>query len=178
MGDNKILSRPFFFMVGVILILVLVGAGFKITSVSISLGMIQVNLEKKTPSPFENSNPTLAPVLVSSTADAVRYYFAQISAGNYEATWSLLTDHFRSVKNPTGFGPYKDYWSTVDEVAITNISTLDEDSNSATVLVDLEFHYSDNRVIPVPGMVIEMIYDGQRQTWLINSTDSNEQFQR
>jgi hypothetical protein len=126
------------------------------------------DLPTSTPTPA--NTPTSTPVVVPPASDAVFYYYSQVSADNFEITWSLLSDHYKATVNKTGFIPYRDYWASVDKVIVNNLSTVYDDGKTATIIADLVYYYHDGRVISIDQSEFGMIYDTQRQTWLINAT--------
>ena len=116
------------------------------------------------------SAPTFTPTVIPPASDAVIFYYSQVSADNFELTWNLLSDSYKATVNKTGFGPYQDYWSSVDRVTVGSITTSYDDGRTAVIIVDLTYYYRDGRVIQANGREIDLIYDTQRQTWLINGT--------
>jgi hypothetical protein len=114
--------------------------------------------------------PTPTTVPIPPAADAVKYYYSMVSADFLDTTWNLLTERYKANHNASGFVPYQEYWSRVDNVSLANISTLYDDGKNATITVDLITYYWDTRVISTPGYQIQLVYDPSRQTWLIDET--------
>jgi len=120
--------------------------------------------------PILTSTPTYTPIVVPPASDAIYYYYSQVSLGNYETTWNLLSDTYKATVNATGFEPYKEYWSSVDKVIVSSANTAFDDGKTAIIMADLIYYYLDGRVVSANGREIDMVYDTQRHTWLINAT--------
>jgi len=116
------------------------------------------------------SAPTFTPTVIPPAPDAVNFYYSQVSADNFELTWNLLSDSYKATVNATGYEPYRVYWSSVDRVTVEGTRTVYDDGRTAVIIVDLTYYYHDGRVIQANSREIDLIYDTQRQTWLINAT--------
>jgi hypothetical protein len=71
----------------------------------------------------------------SDPADFIRFYYENINDRNYDLTWSLLSEEFKSVFNPGGKNPYMDFWNTVSRVDIYSVEQTKIADNSAVVII-------------------------------------------
>lgn len=75
-------------------------------------------------------------------AAAITRYF-QVVPGDLQTGWTLLTRHFQVTK-AQNWPTYRDYWNSVDHVAVTNVQGTPPHAASA----DLVYYYDDGRVVP------------------------------
>ena len=52
--------------------------------------------------------------------DFVHEYYETINQKQYEQAWGMLTQYFRDTHNNTGYNPYLEWWSKVDQVNIVS----------------------------------------------------------
>lgn len=113
---------------------------------------------------------TMVPVPSNSVEEFIRAYFQAINSRNYEYTWSLLSDAFKTNSNSPqhgGYQGYVDFWNTVDRVEIVEIRILEQGSQSAEAFVVANYHYQ-NGATTTGEQTFYFIYDFTRNTWLFD----------
>jgi hypothetical protein len=116
-------------------------------------------------SPERVSTPTLS----SGAEDFVRQYFQLIEQRAYSQTWAMLSAHYRQQHNPTGFQPYVDFWNTIQSVEIVTVQPQQQDSQSARLLVQLAFHFTDGKN-SAQAITFSLVADAPSGSWLIDDT--------
>lgn len=92
-----------------------------------------------TETPNEPVPTTPAPPTVTIPSDPVefiRFYYENINKRNYDLTWSLLSNEFRSEFNSGGKDPYVDFWNTVSKVEIYSAEQTKISDNEAIVIIN------------------------------------------
>ncbi len=107
----------------------------------------------------------------STTPDqAVKNYYALVSQGRYDLSWSMLTDSFKQKFNccaPTyNYTDYVKWWDSVNTVEFRNVKTVSQNGDRAVVYA--EFAYVMNtgeRSSLVGDPYIALVYDTSLNTW-------------
>jgi hypothetical protein len=106
----------------------------------------------------------------NSVEQFIRTYFQEINNRNYEYTWSLLSEAFKTSRNSPqsgGYQGYVDFWNTVDRVETLEIQILEQSSQSAKALVVANYHYG-NGATTTGTQDFYFTYDFTRNTWLFD----------
>jgi hypothetical protein len=123
-----------------------------------------------TPLPSATSAPAQTP------DQFVRYYYANINIANYPLTWSLLSDHFKSVMNGAGLGGYQGYvrfWNTVHEVRVQSVTVVSTCSSTCVVVRVVALYHYNSGVLATESDLFALTYDSTRKTWLFDSSFAN-----
>jgi len=113
---------------------------------------------------------TIVPTQSNSLEQFIHTYYEAINSRNYENTWSLLSDAFKTNSNSLqngGYQGYVDFWNTVDHVEVLETRILEQNSQSAKVFVVANYHYK-NGVTTTSQQDFNFIYDFTRNTWLFD----------
>lgn len=110
-------------------------------------------------------------VATSTTPDqAVRAYYALVSDGRYDLSWSQLTDTFKQKFNccapAYNYADYVAWWDTVNTVELKEVTIISQTGSRAVVYVQMIYLMNDGRrssVINDP--YIELVYDSTLATW-------------
>ena len=116
--------------------------------------------------PIPTSAPT--PTILQTPEQFIYNYFANINAGNYTLTWSLLTDLFKKNANNNSYTNYTDFWTTVSRVDVFSVSIASQSGLNAVVNVNMTFNYVGGNVVP-SVQKFTLVYDSSRGTWLVDS---------
>jgi len=109
------------------------------------------------PTPTHSPQPVIPPTAIPGWSPAhadqfIRYYYQHINARDYATTWSLLTNSFIANNNSPaqgGYAGYINFWNSVQRVDITNVIVTGWVGNSADVVVDMVYNYTNGSVVPV-----------------------------
>jgi hypothetical protein len=125
------------------------------------------NLVNGNPITIEVS-PATGSASSSDLGEFVRDYFARISSGDYGAAWGMLSDRFKDNYNSTGYGPYVDWWSTVDNVDVLSIGVTSQDSQQASMQVELSTLFKNGDVDPYDLMSFTLVHSASTEDWIID----------
>lgn len=116
--------------------------------------------------PLATPHPT--PVSLQTPEQFIYNYFANINAGNYGSTWTLLTERFKTNVNHNSYTDYVNFWSGVSRLDISGVSIESQTGTNAVATVWLVFNYRSGPVI-TSNQRFYLVYDSGRGTWLFNS---------
>ena len=95
-----------------------------------------------TPSP--TSEPTFTPTTISpipeNPADFIYYYFSNINSRNYDLTWSLLSNQYKTKTNPEGIDQYKIFWNGYNKIDINTVDYTYLTASSVKVSLKATFY--------------------------------------
>jgi hypothetical protein len=114
------------------------------------------------------TTPPPPPIIVQTPTQFINNYFANINAGNYSLTWSLLTDRFKTNANHNSYDDYTNFWTTVTRVDITSVSLESQTGLNAVVTVYMVFNYRSG-LVTTSSPRFYLIYNSGRSTWLFDS---------
>jgi hypothetical protein len=103
-----------------------------------------------------------------SASGFIRDYYATISVGDYQSAWNGLTDDFKAKYNSGGYGPYADWWSTVDRVDVMSVNVTNQDSYRANLYVELSYYYTSGKVDTYDLMSFTLVYSNTSNSWMID----------
>lgn len=115
-----------------------------------------------TPTPIASA-PNVSPV------DFVGNYYANINNGNLETSWNQLSQEFRNNRrlHPKGFVSYEQWWGqTVASVNINQLSLLESNNNSATVVAKLDYNL-ENGEKSASDVKFYLVWDTRDRRWVI-----------
>jgi hypothetical protein len=98
----------------------------------------------------------------------VRDYFATISSGDYGAAWGMLSDRFKNKYNASGYSPYEDWWSTVDNVDVLSIEVTSQDSQQVGMQVELSYLFKNGDADPYELMSFTLVHSPSTDDWIID----------
>jgi hypothetical protein len=104
----------------------------------------------------------------SPATQFVRDYYNTISRGDYESAWNMLTDNFKTNRNKEGYGPYSDWWRTVDRVEVISVNVTNQNSQRASMYVELRYYFKNGNVDTYDLMSFTVIYSPTRNDWMID----------
>ncbi len=174
--------------IGGFLLLIALCVGIAFATGMFDRGAVVIPTESAVTPPPDGPVPTepsilteISPTIVSATVtippvqqvrpsatEGLKHYFSYISAGNYQKGWGLLTDHFISKNNNTGYQPYADWWSTVDRVSVDSVSVDYETSYEAHLIAELSYYFTNGKVDTYDLMEYFMVYAESVGTWMID----------
>jgi serine/threonine-protein kinase len=123
------------------------------------------------PPPLPSFTPTLLPSPTTPALapdDFVRAYYQAINDRNYDQSWSMLSESFKERVNPTGFGPYTDWWDTVARVDVLTAKIQSQNDQTASVTARLRYTYKDGRVAE-DSAVYELVAAPTEFSWWIEA---------
>jgi len=103
-----------------------------------------------------------------SPAQFVQDYYSFISSGNYEKSWSMLSQHFKDTYNASGYQPYADWWSKVQAIEVLSVNVENQDSYSANMSVELKYYYQNGQIDTYDLMSFTLVFASGINDWLIN----------
>ena len=112
--------------------------------------------------------PPPPPVSLQTPTQFIYNYFANINAGNYGLTWSLLTDRFKTNVNHNSYDDYANFWTSVSRLDITGVSIESQTDTNAVVTVGMVYNYLGG-LVTTSNQQFNLYYDAGRGTWLFHS---------
>ncbi len=103
-----------------------------------------------------------------SPSQFVYYYYSNINASNFSLTWTLMTERFKSINNPSGYADYVNYWNTVNNVQVLSVSVLSQSGYFATVSVSAIYNLNIGIAQPTTN-TFNLLYDNVMGTWMFDS---------
>jgi hypothetical protein len=135
------------------------------TATSIS---IETPIPTATSIPTETLIPTAADTL--SPEEFIRGYFRAISESNYTQAWDMLSDHFKNLHNSSGYQPFVDWWSTIDQVEVLSVNVKSQSANSAQLEAELAYYFKNGQVDSYDLMEFDLLYDSSVGSWFIDDS--------
>lgn len=106
---------------------------------------------------------------IQPAADFLAEYFTLINSRDYPATWAKLSDKYKTAHNPDGYGPYVNFWDTVDLVDVLTPDVVYQNPDRAKVSARLNFAYKNGKT-GSQLVTFELIPDDQGASWLIDAS--------
>lgn len=82
--------------------------------------------------PTETTSPK------SSPSQFMKNYYTNINENRFKEAWKMLTPSFQTRKS-SSYSGYYNWWNSIDRVEIQDVSLISQDSNSATVFVQISY---------------------------------------
>ncbi|MEW5870376.1 MAG: serine/threonine-protein kinase [Chloroflexota bacterium] len=98
----------------------------------------------------------------------IREYYGAINQRQYELAWSMLTENFKDRYNASGFGPYEDWWDTVERIDVLEENIQEQSSTRSVIAVKLRFTYKTGKVVD-DNSVYELVKYPWSYGWKIES---------
>jgi hypothetical protein len=114
------------------------------------------------------ATPLPTPAGLQTPGQFIYDYFANINAGNYAFTWSLLTDRFKTNVNHNSYSDYVTFWTSVSRLDISGVSIESQTATNAVVMVGMVFNYNGG-LVTTSNQRFYLFYDSGRGTWLFDS---------
>jgi len=106
---------------------------------------------------------------IQPAADFLAEYFTLINSRDYTATWAKLSGKYKTAHNPDGYGPYVNFWDSVDRVDVLTPDVVYQKTDTAKVSARLNLAYkSGNNGSQL--VTFELIPDDQGASWLIDDS--------
>ena len=155
-------------ILAVVLILYTLNTGAIIRRINVP-GVFEIEFDPSQADLKPNSTPLAAALSQPSPVEPgqfIRVYYTAINNRQYDQTWSMLSDNFKRIKNPTGKGDYIDFWESIARVDIENIEVQNQTANTAVVAAAV--HYTKrNGGTDRSTYTFTLSFDPQRAGWLI-----------
>lgn len=120
--------------------------------------------------PFPSATPLPADgQAIQPAADFLAEYFTFINSRDYLATWAKLSDKYKAGHNPDGYGPYVEFWDTVDRVDVLTPDVVYQNPDRAKVSARLNLAYKNGK-IGSQLATFELIPDDHGANWLIDAS--------
>jgi hypothetical protein len=123
-----------------------------------------------TPTPLPSAADTPSPNPVNplnlSPIEFVKEYYVGINNKNYGKTWNQLTS--AKQRESGGWESYLQWWNSVREVRVDNISLFSQSDDTALLKGDFSFSMNSGKTATENNKRIYLIRDKHSQTWLIS----------
>jgi len=100
----------------------------------------------------------------------IETYFSELTEGDYISAWSMLTDHFKSKNNPSGFGDYQDWWDKFYLVDVTSVKVTRLDQDTAEIKIRLDYYPHTGEEIKNQVMGLKLVYITGENIWRIDDS--------
>ncbi|MGL4501899.1 MAG: hypothetical protein ACRCU2_22715 [Planktothrix sp.] len=111
-------------------------------------------------------NPSSAP-----EDTIVRYY--QLATSNKQEAIQLLSEPWRRREAQKGTD---NWWDSIRKIEVYYFETFAKNNSQAKVKVWLKYHMKNGQT-PCESLIFNLIFDGNRNTWLMDSVESNSVLQ-
>jgi hypothetical protein len=92
-------------------------------------------------------------------------HYASLNSGSYDNTWASLSSNFSS---SLSYSDYTDWWDSVSEIQLNNITVISQDGDTARVKADLTYVMNDGRIVKDKKPFINLVWDSNSESWLID----------
>jgi hypothetical protein len=120
------------------------------------------------PFPSETPLPQTG-TTIQPAADFITEYFGLINSREYSVTWAKLSEKYKAAYNPDGFGPYTDFWNSVEQVDMLSPDVAYQNSDAAKVSARLNLAYKNGKTGSAV-ITFVLIPDAQATSWLIDDS--------
>jgi serine/threonine protein kinase, bacterial len=139
-----------------------------------------------TPSPFSSpsQSSTISPVNSNqanntsrneisrpSPEQVVRDQYSNINNRQYQAAWNKLSSSFQNKKTvfPYGYRSYVEWWETVSQVNLEEVTNVEVRNDTATVNIRLQYANKSGKVASESRRLL-LVWDAASGSWLIDNT--------
>lgn len=99
---------------------------------------------------------------------AVRGYYDQVIARNYDLTFTLITDNFRAEEGMLTRAEYEAWWNSVSQVLLGNVDVVTQTGDTACVYAGLTYLMVDGRRVVDDRPYIYLVRQSAVSPWLID----------
>ena len=124
------------------------------------------------PTPKTEESPAKkAPAIKKSSAEQfVRNYYRNINQGDFQTSWSMLSNNYRNNRkiHPKGYDSYLDWWAgQIEEVQVSQITSRETSGDNVTV--DARLIYALKNGKNSPSLVrMSLRWDAASNRWIVN----------
>ena len=104
----------------------------------------------------------------TSPKQAVIDQYSLINNGQYQDAWNRLSSQLRNdrVIFPSGYNSYKNWWTTVKQIKVTNTQAIRIDEKEAIIRVDLSYYMQNGKVFS-ESRDIHLSWNTKIENWLV-----------
>ncbi len=105
-----------------------------------------------------------------SPEQIVREQYSNINNRQYQAAWNKLSYRFQNNKTvfPDGYRSYVEWWETVSQVNLEEVTNVEVRNDTATVNIRLQ--YSKSGKVASESRRLLLVWDAASASWLIDNT--------
>lgn len=115
---------------------------------------------------------------LESPSQSVVNYYRDITAGNYNATWSQLTDGFKQEFNCCApdydYAGYTSWWDMVARVDFGEVRTVEQRGDTALVYAELIYTMEEGGSFEDSSPYIQLVYSDEQGRWLFEDKRSEQ----
>jgi len=113
-------------------------------------------------------SPTLETRL--SPIQFVRDYYATVNAKEIDKAWGMLTTKFQNGVLTSDYSGFSNWWKSVDQVQVQEISLLSQSNDTAKVDVQIAYVIGDRFEKERP-LRLTLVWNDSIKNWQINDTE-------
>ena len=135
-----------------------------------------INLEPQDSLNFKSNIVKKESQKISPTKAVITHY-QQLNNRNYKQTWNKLSQNFKHDKISNRFSTYTNWWNKVRTIEIGQVKLINEFEETAVVDAQLTYFMQNGEQYDDPKSQIILMWDSQKNTWLIDDKIAPDQSQ-
>lgn len=116
-----------------------------------------------------DTSPSANTTFIESPEQSVVNYYRDITARNFESSWSQLTDDFKQAFNCCApdydLDGYLNWWNTVERVDFGDVRVIEQTSDQALVYAELIYTMENGDSFEDSDPYIELSYSTEQGRW-------------
>jgi hypothetical protein len=139
--------------------------GLLLLTIGLTLNLTPTILSSSQPTILSSSQPS-----IPSPIQFVRDYYTIVNAKELDKAWGMLTPEFQNQDKKSGYSGFSDWWKSVDQVQVQEISLLSQSNDTAKVDVQIAYVIGDNFKKERPQR-FTLIWNSRIRSWQINDRE-------
>jgi hypothetical protein len=147
--------------------------GLLLLTIGLTLNLTPTILSSSQPTILSSSQPTIlssSQPSIPSPIQFVRDYYTIVNAKELDKAWGMLTPEFQNQDKKSGYSGFSDWWKSVDQVQVQEISLLSQSNDTAKVDVQIAYVIGDNFKKERPQR-FTLIWNSRIRSWQINDRE-------
>ena len=147
--------------------------GLLLLTIGLTLNLTPTILSSSQPTILSSSQPSVlssSQPSIPSPIQFVRDYYTIVNAKELDKAWGMLTPEFQNQDKKSGYSGFSDWWKSVDQVQVQEISLLSQSNDTAKVDVQIAYVIGDNFKKERPQR-FTLIWNSRIRSWQINDRE-------
>lgn len=166
--DNQIITSKDLSQAGKYIIQVSAPQGSTSFDLKLSLEDSSTSISSNQTSPNTTINTNISTSERPSSEIFVKNHYIAIQNRQYDSSFSNLSSQFINDNLPDGYSEYQQWWNSVREIKIGNVTLINQSNDRAIVSADLWYSMNNGKTFKDSKNRIYLIWSNDKNRWLFD----------